>query len=31
MDIQVQKEFRTPNKHDQTRTFPHHIIVTKSR
>jgi hypothetical protein len=31
LDIQVQKVFRTTNKHDQKITSPHHIIVKMPR
>jgi hypothetical protein len=27
MPIQVQEASRTPNRHDQNRTFPQHIII----
>jgi hypothetical protein len=31
MNMQVLKEFRTPNRHDQKRTSPHHSTIKKLR
>jgi hypothetical protein len=31
MDNEVEEAFRTPNRHDQKRTYPHHIVLQISR